>query len=386
MAEFEVPAFLQNRGVGDYMELGRSILPPDIDMSEGSHAWNFIFFAAAVAAELCEYALPEAIKVIIPDWSYGEYLVGHGKARGIYQHSATAASGEITINGLAGAIIPEGSLFSTSSVNDEPSVDYATVEDVTIPESGTVTVKVLCTQVGIIGNTGVATVIHVGSKLDGITSVTNEKVITGGTEVEDDESLQERIRDYDESLGESYIGNPADYKRWAEEVDGVGAAVVISAKDTSGLVTIVVTDANGEPANESLRTAVYNHIMSPDDDMARLAPPNANLLVVAPSANSLSVKATVELKSDTTLEAVTSDFLAKITAYLPEAMSDGELRYTRITRELSNVSGVYDYSNVQIGIITDGSVTYGTANIQLPSTLLPSIKAENLLLTVGTVV
>ena len=297
------------------------------------------------------------------------------------RRAATAANGTITVTGAAGTVIPAGSLFATSSINDEPSVDYVSVETATIPDSGTVTVNVVCEQTGTIGNTAAATVIHVGSKITGITSVTNEKAITGGTEEEEDESLITRICEYDQALGDSFVGSPADYKRWAESVDGVGTASVIPAKDTSGLVTIVIVDANGDPATETLCEAVYNHIMSPEDELARQAPTGASLSVVAPTIIALAVKADIVLAEGATAESVNSDFLYLLQAYLPEAVGDEEIRYSRITRELSNVKGVYDYSNVQIGVNNGGSISYGTENISISETQMPTVIADNLHLT-----
>ncbi len=382
MLEYTTPEFLKGRSPEDYMDIVYDLMPADIDLSAGGHAWNLTVVSALIASELCEYAIPEAIKVMVPDWSYGTYLYEHAKARGLKPRSATAATGTLKITGAVGTVIPAGSLFSTSSVNDEPSVDYETTESVTIPESGSVTVEVVCTQTGTVGNTAVATVIHVGSKITGITSVTNEKAITGGTEDEDDESIRERISEYDQSLGDSFVGSPADYKRWAESVDGVGTANVIPAQDTSGLVTIVLIDANGDPATEAICDDVYNYIMSPDDQYARLAPTGASLSVVAPTTVDISVKATVELAENATIESVKEEFLKNIIAYLPEAMGEKEVKYSRIARELSKVSGVYDYKDVQIGTVNDG---YGTSNISVSNTQLPVITADNIILTAGTV-
>lgn len=385
MADLTTPSFLENCSPDDMHSIGLAALPPDIDMSEGGHAWNLTRSPALIASFLCEYILPNVISLINPETAFGTYLDDQAKIRAMKRRAATAASGEITITGTAGAVIPSGSLFVTSAINNEPSTEYRTTEDVTIPESGSVTVSIECTKTGIGGNTAANTIIHVGSKLTGIKSVTNEAVITGGTEEEDDESLQARITEYDQSLGDSFVGSPSDYKRWAESVNGVGAAEVIPAQDTSGLVTIVLLDANGDPANEKLRTDVYNHIMAPDNQGARLAPTNASLSVVAPETVTVAIKATVELKDDATIESVSASFLSLLMAYLPEAMQDGEIRYSRITRELSKANGVYDYADVQIGVNDEGNITYGTSNIAVSNTKLPVITAECLLLTAGTV-
>ena len=384
MATFTTPSFLENHGPDELQQLGTSIMPDDIDMSDGGHPWNFTRAAALMVAELCEYVIPEAIRLFVPDYSYGTYLDDHAKARAMKRRAATAANGTLTITGEDGAVIPAGSVFATASINGEPSVEYATVEEATIPSGGTIDVLVVCTQTGTIGNTAAATVIHVGSTITGVTSVTNQDAITGGTEEEDDDSLIERIAEYDQSLGDSYVGSPADYKRWAESVDGVGAASIISAKDTSGLVTIVLTDANGDPATTTLCEAVYNHIMSPDDESARLAPTGASLSVVAPEAVAIAVKAQVVLTDGATIESVTAEYLERLQAYLPEAIQDEEIKYSRITRELSAVKGVYDYSDVQLGMTTDGNIVYGTANIAITDTQLPIITKSNLHITAAT--
>lgn len=382
MAVFKTPAFLENHGPDELQGLGLKVMPDDIDMSSGGHPWNYTRSAALMAAEICEYIIPEAIRIFAPGYSYGTYLDDHARARAMSRRASTAANGTLTITGEANSVIPAGSTFSTSSINGEPSVDYLTTEEVKIPSSGTVSVHVECAQTGTIGNTAAATVIHVGSKISGITSVTNEAAITGGTEEESDESLIERIENYDRSLGSTYGGSPADYKHWAESVDGVGNASVIPAQDNSGLVTIVLTDANGDPATETLRNAVYDHIMAPNDQYARLAPTGAFLSVVAPTTVKLAVQATVELAGDATIESVKANFLKNLQVYLPEALAEKEIKYSRITRELSNASGVYDYADVKIGVNNDGSITYGTENIAVSQIQLPSVAESDLHLTV----
>lgn len=384
--EFVTPEFLLNHSTDEVHEMMKEILPADIDMSWGNHAWNMTRPTALVAARMCEFILPEVIKLIFPYSSYGTYLDDHGEVRRIERKEATAAVGEITITGAAGSKIPAGSQFSTASINDEPAMFYATLEDAEIPESGSVTVIVHCTEPGIGGNTPKNTIIFPADRLTGITGVNNEEAITGGTEVEEDVSLIERIMEYDRTHSESFIGNPADYRRWAMSVDGVGAAIVISAQDDSGLVTIILVDSNGAPATQELCDEVYNYIMRPDDEYERLAPTNAYLSVIPPETLIISVKATIEMDFEATLESVQANFMAQLALYIPEALEDNEIKFTRVGAILSSINGVNDYMDLQIGLKqADGSVTYGGKNIPITSRQLPIIEAENLILSVGTV-
>lgn len=385
MAEFVTPEFLKGHSPEEVFELMKMTLPSDLDLSAGGHAYNLTMPTALVVSELCEFILPEVIKLIFPEWSYGEFVDYHAKVKGMTRRAAIAASGELTITGAPKTVIPAGSMFSTAAVNGEPSVDYITLEAATIPDAGTVTVAIECVQTGTVGNTDPATIIHVSSRLTGITSVTNEKEVTGGTEGEDDESLVARIVEFDKNLGESYVGSAYDYRRWAMSVPGVGSATVISAQDTSGLVTIIITDANGDPATKQLCTSVYNYIMRPDSPYDRLAPTNAFLKVEPPATMQISIKATVELTEGATLEAVKTAYMAQLALYLPVALSDKEIKYSRVWAALSATEGVNDFSDLQIGLKDGETVAYGTSNIAITSNQLPVIEAEDLLVTSGTV-
>lgn len=384
--EFTIPEFLQNHSTDEVHEFMKSVLPADIDISEGSHEWNKTRPTALIIAEICQFVLPEVIKLIFPDFSYDEFLDEHAKARNIWRLEATVATGEITITGAAGSKIPAGSIFATASINNEPSVSYSTMEDAEIGEEGSVKVRIECTQTGVIGNTMKNTIILVGSKLTGVTSVTNEEAVTGGTEREEDASLQDRVLEYDQTQGESYVGNVADYKRWATSVDGVGAAVVIPANDDTGLVTIILIDANGAPATNELCEAVYNYIMRPDDEDKRLAPVNAYLSVIPPETLTISVKAVTELEFDATLESVKANFMAQLALYIPEALQDKEIKYSRIWAILSSINGVNDHRGLEIGLKdAEGNVSYGEVNIPITARQLPIIEIENLELTAGNV-
>lgn len=382
MTEFVTPSFLQNHSTDEVHEKIKSILPADIDMSEGNHAWNLTRPTALIAAELCEFILPEVIRLIFPEFSYDEFLDGHAKGRHITRRAATAASGEVTITGKANTVIPAGSMFSTAAINDVPSVDYVTQVDATIPETGSVIVPIQCTQTGIIGNTNVNTIVLSASRITGITAVTNEKAVSGGTETESDESLIGRVTDYDESQGDSFVGSVADYKRWAESVDGTGKASVIPAQDDTGLVTIILTDANGQPATEQLCEKVYNHIMSPENPEERLAPVNAYLSIVPPDTMAIAIKVTVELEEEATVESVKLSFISQLSAYLPEAMEDEEIKYTRIAAALSAATGVNDFSGLQIGV---KGTSFGTSNIKITTSALPVISENDIEIVSGTV-
>lgn len=379
MAEFTTPSFLEHHSIDEVYEMMMSIIPADIDKSEGSHHWNMTRGTAYMCAYWAEFVIPEALKNIFPMYceNYAETMEDHGKVRGLVRRTATRASGTLTITGKEGTEIPIDTMFTTASVDDEPAVEFVTTEHARIGSTGSVDVGILAITAGTVGNVAENTIILKANKISGITGCTNAEETTGGTEEESIISLQTRINDYDAMQGMSFVGSEYDYKRWAMSINGVGNAIVIKAQDDSGLVTIVLTDANGDPANELLRTEVYNYIMRPDAPSERLAPVNAYLAVVPPETVALNISATIELEENTSIEDVKTNVLIAMKAYLVEAAEAKEIRYTKVGSVLSKTVGVADYKD----LLVNG----GTANITINNTQLAVVEAESLNLTTGTV-
>ena len=133
----------------------------------------------------------------------------------------------------------------------------------------------------------------------------------------------------------------------------------------TGTVKIIVMDSTGSPAADSILTAVYNHIISPDDRTQRLAPIGAILTVTTAEAVSVNVSAAILLEEGATLTEVTAAFKTALKAYFTEAKKEGALRYTRVCSVLSETSGVLDYSS--------SLLNNGTENISIDADDYPTV-------------
>lgn len=373
----DIPEFLQNASVDEIHGKMLNSMPDDIDKSQGQHSYNYTRPTAMIVSEMCQQTLPQAIKLIWPMTAFGIWLDYHAEIRDTARRPATASTGELQLTVKAGTTVPEGSQFSTASTDSQPSIVFQTTEAAFSANGGTITVPVECTQTGPVGNVIAQTVIFKVSQMDGVTAVTNPEPITGGTDQEDDESLRARLVEIDQTRNISYVGSVADYRRWALEVAGVGGVTVIPASDDSGLVTVVITDSNGDPANETLCEAVYDHIMSPDEPASRLTAPNARLSVVAPTVVSFTISATVELETGYALETIKAAYIASVQEYLGAARMDGEVRRSKIGDLLGSVVGVYDYTNLMLN--------GGTSNVPITQTQLPQVTSDSVTLTEGAV-
>ena len=355
--EFTPPSFLNDQDAETIHKRMMENLPPDIDDTENGFPWDFTKPTALEKAEMLEFHLVETLKIMFPMWAYDEWLDYHAKGRGITRKPANAASGELLITGVPGTTIPAGFRFAAPATADTPAIEYQTTEKYTIGEDGTVRVQVTAVEPGIKGNVPANTVTLMMTPIKGITSVNNETAITGGTEVESDDELRNRIMEIDAASEASFVGSDGDYKRWAEEVPGVGTALVMPEWAGPGTVKVVVIDANGQPANQAIITAVYNNIMSPDDRLQRKAPIGATVTVEAPTAKEINYSFTLELKAGENQETVLERFKAQLRTYYVEAKKEGVVRYNKVSSILTNTEGVKDFT----GLTMNG----GTVNIVL---------------------
>lgn len=377
--EFNIPDFLE-RDFEDIMDEMIADIPEDIDMSEGNHPYNLIAPTARQEEYFTGFILAEALRRVFPKFceGYPEYVDYHAEVNGLQRKAATFATGKLVVTGKTETLIPEGTVFSTASVGDVPSVSFVSTEPVEIGGSGTTEVPIKASEAGISGNVAENTIILQDNPIEGLDSLTNPQAMSGGIDEETDASLIERIAEYEEMQGLSFVGNDTDYKRWAEEVNGTGVATVVppAEDDDSGTITIVLTDTLGKPATEELCQQVYNYIVSPDDRDKRKAPVNgAKLSVIPPVVVNIFVSAEVELAEAATLETVKAEFLKNAAAYMAAVPEDKEVRYTRIGAILSETNGVQDYVSASL------KVNNGTDNIAIAVNEFPQIVAENVTFT-----
>lgn len=215
--------------------------PLFIDVRPLSLPWYAIVPGSKEVARLYDRMGTEVVAACTPLLAWGEYLDNHAESVGEERLAATYATGEVTFNGTSGTLIPVGTLVSVAPIGeDEEPPEFETTEAGTIT-GGTVTLAVRCTEAGSLGNVGAAA-IDVPPAISGVTSVSNADETTGGTDVETDAALSERLGITYEGSG---AGNINDYLRWARAYPGVGDATVIPLINGPGTVGVVISGPDG---------------------------------------------------------------------------------------------------------------------------------------------
>lgn len=341
--EFINPEFIEGNSKEEIHDRMMAELPDDIDDMPGGFPYDFTMPAAMEKDEFINYHMVRALMIAFPQYAWDDWLDLHGQQVHLERHAPDYASGEITITGTPGTLILSGTVFCTPSTDDSPSLEYATDEDCTIGDDGSVTVTVTATVAGTQSNIAANSICIMAVPDKNITGINNNEPITGGTERESNDDFYDRIAaEYENSM--TYLGNDTDYVRWAKQA-GAGDCIVDSAWNGPGTVKLVLVDANGQPANEALIEAVYNYIVSPDDRSARLLPTGtAELTVVA--ATTVPIKFTctgLQYDDSTDIEQIKEDFKAAVKAVYSVAKDESILRYNDVRPILSSISGVDDF-------------------------------------------
>lgn len=380
--DYTMPEFLSGNSVDEIHRRMLDVLPSDIEKTENSIPWDFTRPPAIEKAEFVEFHLNETIKLCFPQFSYGKWLDYHGELRNVPRKEANCASGYLEVRGIVGTELPSGFQFATTANGSSvsASVVFALVEGLRIGETGVELALVEAVSGGISGNVAVDTVKLMVNPVTGVTYVSNLEPISGGTEIEEDESYRERILE-SIAMGSSYTGCNSDYLRWAKELSGVGYVIVdpewddpdlpdsFHYKDASGVrrcagtVRLIVVDENGSPANEQILSELLLHISGEDErDIARLAPIGAKVTVVAPSTYAIDLSATLVLEEGADFHSVQAEILENLQEYWLSVALEAQssvsgvawLYYAQVGAVLAKTSGVLTYEDLLVNGGTEG--------------------------------
>lgn len=307
-----------------------------INTSEGSFASDM---AAPVALEISKTygAIDRALQYMFLDGVEGAELDLRAGEYGITRKPGVKATGSITINGTNGVAIPEG----TAAMTDD-GLRYLTDAAVTIAD-GSAAVTVTAERVGYMYNVSASQITRLYRNIIGVTAVTNTAT-AGGVDVETDDAMRARLLVRMRTPATS--GNAFHYQNWALEVTGIGAAKVLPLFDGPGTVRVLVVSPEREPVVSEIVDACAAHI-------EEMRPIGADVTVVSALAHNITVTATVEVTTETTIAAVRTAFMDALTDYFRSvAFITNTISYNKITHLLMSVEGVVDFTALLVNANT----------------------------------
>ena len=379
MKPFETPPFLEGATVENVHARMMGSLPADIDRSEGGFPWDYTRPTANEEAEYVNYRLINTIRGIFAMHCDPFLLDLHADKWGMKRRAAVQAKAILQMTGDDGTEIPAGFAVSTAASYNRPSISFTTDQAVTL-RAEPVSVTITAVDAGADGNVGAHTIVIVDAPIKGLATIDNAAPAFGGIDEESDESLRERVVEYEQTQGVSFVGSYIDYKRWALEVTGVGAVQVQGGEDGDCTVKLILTGSDGNPASSEVCQAVYDHIMRPDEDSQRLASV-CDLLIVKPATTvQVTVTVTVELDGTVLLDDLREELRLRLESYYHgDAIDEGEVKYTSIGTIIRACAGITDYDSATL------KVNGGTRNIPISIGEIPVTATGDITLTEGTV-
>lgn len=313
------------------------------DKREGSFVSDMIS-AAAMEGEKAYTALRQAIALFFKQDVKGEYADRFAAEYDIIRKMGTKAEGEVTFTGEPGAVIQSGTMCTTAS-----GMVFLTVTEGIIREDGTVTLPAIAENVGDNYNilSGYINALPVAIK--DVTAVTNANIFVGGTDVETDEELMERLLLRLRTPATS--GNKYHYMQWAMEVNGIGDAQVFPLEDGPGTVGVMPITSGGRAPDVDILDAVYAHI-------EEQRPIGATVSVYAPEEVMITVNAGIETTSAISLESVTAAYKSLFAAHIRNGVfKENKVDYYYCLSMFYSIPGVVAVRSFQLN--------GGTANINI---------------------
>ena len=125
---------------------------------------------------------------------------------------------------------------------------------------------------------------------------------------------------------------------------------MVSTAEGPGTVKLVLTDGNGQPANEELVQEVYNHIVSPNDRSKRLLPTACAKLICGPATTVKVDFVITGLVYDeiTSIDQIKEDFTKAVKSVYIVAKQHDLLRYNDVRPIISDITGVMDFNEFLI--------------------------------------
>lgn len=264
--------------IKDYQDRYKEITGEDVVLSRADPD-ALILYACAIQIFQELLYVDRAGKQDLLKYSYGAYLDNLAAMKGIAREPAKAAKAKIrfTLSGLrtepvsiaAGTRVTDGEVYFET-------LNYAEIL------AGEENVDVLC-QCLTEGKTGnnlpVGTIRVLVDPIPYVATVANTEITSGGTDIEDDDSLRERV--YIAPSKYSVAGPESAYEYWVKTFNSSISDVLVHSEDIGSApytVQIEFIMAGGELPNESmimgLQDFLYNEQIRPLTDKVIVKAPD----------------------------------------------------------------------------------------------------------------
>lgn len=320
-----------------------------IDKREGSFV-NAMVSPNVEELEKAYVSIGDILNLVFIEDGFDTFLDKRVADFGVYRKIGSKSTGSITVAGLQGEIIDNGTIITTSN-----GLKYQVLNDVVLSDIDNI-LHVEALEIGSKYNLLANTIFNLLETNSNITSLTNLANFSGGIDVESDEDLRERFKKIVNNPTTS--GNKAHYQMWALECQGVGKAMVYPLHEGNGTVKVVIIGNDNKSVSNEIVANVQTYI-------EEMKPIGCSLTVTTPSALDVVITGSIKLQVGYSIEDIKLSFENSLNEYLKDITT--ELTYSKVYGLLASQLGIGDIQNL--------SLNGATNNITIPSDKLINISS-----------
>ncbi|MEG2383674.1 MAG: baseplate J/gp47 family protein, partial [Oscillospiraceae bacterium] len=266
----------------------------------GSFANTLVSGAAFEIWQTCA-AMNALVPMFYIDETSGEYIDKKCGEYGMTRKPGAKATAVLSFKGNTGVTIPAHSAFLT-----EEGLCYLTDSAVTLA-GGVGTITATAEAVGAAYNVAAGRIVSAKFTLGGLAATTNNAPAVGGIDTETDAALADRF--YTMLRSPPTSGNAYNYRTWALEIVGVGAAKILPLWAGAGTVKVLLAGSDGRAVSSSIVSQTALHIEEE-------RPIGAAVTVAGATELAVNITAAVAIDGSTTKALVKAAFTTAIRDYL----------------------------------------------------------------------
>lgn len=294
--------------INDYQTKYKEVTKKEVSLAQADPHRLIMYSCAVQIYQAMQYA-DYAGKVSFLKYARGDYLDNLAAIRGVARLQATAASTvlKFTLSEPISSVVGIPAGTRATNGND---VFFATDEYAEIKAGETaVSVAATCTEKGSLGNNFAEGEFNVlVNALPYVVSVVNTSQTFGGSDLENDDSLKERVFEMPNSY--STAGPTGAYSYFVKQVDQSISDVVIRS-DTPGVVKVIFVTESGMP-DSALIQKVQDELEDRD-----VRPLTDKVEVLAPETQTYNIDLTYYISSSekASVAAIQENIAAAVTVY-----------------------------------------------------------------------
>jgi uncharacterized phage protein gp47/JayE len=263
--------------------------------------------------------------------------------------------------------IPAGTIVKTTADVVGNVLEYSLISEVILKITDDfVDRECACTTIGTAGNTGVDTIVNFDVSIPNVLSTTNIEDVTNGSDLETDEQLRERLRDYILGL---QTGNEASIKSAVYGVDGVTFVKIVENEPIAGNFAVYFSNDTG--IIDAITRAQV------EEAIERVKPLCITYMIIPPIIQNINMSFRLQIDTENYEEVGFKSYIKDFIENYINNTRKQEILISDLIYELKRIKGVDNIKEVKIGKVTTNIMALTSLDLILSDGYVGKINTQD---------